>query len=276
VRPASARHLVHTLLALLLAAPVAAQDPTPPLEDELARAEVLTANGRAEEARTALEAWWDEGFAAASRRDRQRALWLRARLTVDPFIAEVDYERLVVEYPGGPYSDRALARLAWYALEVGDTATAARRWDALVRDYPGSRHADEARAWLEAHPRALEAQAPDRRPTERAETELRPADPAGRDTVRAEAPSPDAATRGRFAVQLGAFSSEERARALAERLKEQGFEPRLVRVPANRLIRVRIGRFEDRSAANGLRQRVVDAGFEATIVTDAANEEPIG
>ena len=81
-------------------------------EGELDRAESLVREGRANEARVVLVSWWDERYDDAGRGDQQRALWLRARLTVGPDQAIRDYQRLVVLYPTGPYADRALFRLA--------------------------------------------------------------------------------------------------------------------------------------------------------------------
>jgi hypothetical protein len=68
--------------------------------------------------------------------DRQHAIWLRALLTTDPEFSELDYRRLVIEYPGGPYSDGALLRLAQGARAWGDLEAARRYLEILVRDYP--------------------------------------------------------------------------------------------------------------------------------------------
>ncbi len=101
-------------------------------------------SGRFPEAREALEQWW-LGESGAPRQDRQHALWLRARLTVDPALAELDYRRLVVEYPGGEWSDAALLRLAQGAEFRGDSGEAYQYLEVLVRDYPQSALRVEAR-----------------------------------------------------------------------------------------------------------------------------------
>ena len=49
--------------------------------------------GRTEEARAALVEWWDGDREDAPRRDLQRGLWLRGRLTVDP----VQADRIIAE-----------------------------------------------------------------------------------------------------------------------------------------------------------------------------------
>ena len=101
-------------------------------------------SGRFPEAREGLEQWW-LGESGASRQGRQQALWLRARLTVDPALAELDYRRLVVEYPGGEWSDAALLRLAQGAEFRGNPSEAYQYLEILVRDYPQSALRVEAR-----------------------------------------------------------------------------------------------------------------------------------
>ena len=81
--------------------------------------EELAQNGRSDEARAALLGWWEESRVLASREERQFALWLRGRLTVDPSQAVRDFRRLVVEYPGGPFTARALYRLARRLMKEG-------------------------------------------------------------------------------------------------------------------------------------------------------------
>jgi hypothetical protein len=81
----------------------------------LDQVESLMSEGRIIQAREVLMAWLDSRLSSASREDRQRGIWLRGRLTVDPSMAEVDFRRLVLEYPGGPYSAAALLRLGLHA-----------------------------------------------------------------------------------------------------------------------------------------------------------------
>ena len=115
--------------------------------------EARAAEARLDEARLALELWWESG-GDWSGRDLERALWLRARLTVDPEMAALDYRRLVLEFPRGPYASRARHRLeqmaeaygegeaerdreVLFAIELGRTssyARAARLFDEALRD----------------------------------------------------------------------------------------------------------------------------------------------
>lgn len=291
------RRVVPTVLALLAAlglglpaAPAAAQEPA-----SLERVEELTRLGRTEEARLILVAWWEEGRPAASRRDRQRGLWLRGRLTVDPDQAALDFRRLTIQYPGGPFSGRALFRLAQGAWAVGDGEVADAYVQRLVRDYPGSLEAREARSWLEAAGPAPEPP-PSRLRAEDATAAEEEADADGADATadaagsgeaaRADGgveayPAPTPAGPGSvvaarsFAVQLGAFAQERRARALRDRMAAEGWDVRLVLVEGSDLVRVRLGRFETLAEAEELLETVQARGLTAALVRDAHREETV-
>ena len=86
----------------------------------------LALAGRADEARTVLESWWQSQRVRSSRRDRQRGLWLRAVLTVDPRMAGLDFQRLVLEYPGGLHSDEAMLRLGLISAAAEDLSACSR------------------------------------------------------------------------------------------------------------------------------------------------------
>jgi len=245
----------------------------------LERVENLASAGSVSEARKLLESWWDSAGSKASREDRQRALWLRGRLTPDPSRAALDFRRLVVEYPGGPFTDQALFRLAQDAFASGDSAAARQRVTDLQRDYPGSPVRRQAENWLDAA-------GP-------------PPPPAPPDSVRAAAESHAAATtaapqetgasrsarsgsrattgsRGPYAVQLGAFAEAARAQVLAAQARKAGLDDvRVVRVPGSRLVRVRTGRFDSSESAHNLLARVTRLGFQGAVVRDARDEEPV-
>jgi cell division septation protein DedD len=253
---------------------------------DLARTEGLVAEGRFAQARELLEGWWNSGAQGASRQDLQTGIWLRALLTVDPDMADLDYRRLVVEFPGGPYSDEALLRLSRGAEARGDLPAARRYLSILVRDYPDSPQRLEARSLLARIPEGATAVVdplPDRAeprrgvdpaPQERRDPE--PATPAERespDRGRAgELPTPDAAP---YTVQLGAFSTGERARTLVGRLENEGIRVRVVFLEESDLYRVRTGAFTTRDeAADGV-ARLRSLGFEASIAMDRERERPI-
>ncbi len=269
MRPGS--FLAGTLaLGLLLApvpgttVPVAAQSPgqgSPALDT----VETRIAEGRFPEAREGLERWW-EGEAQAPREERQQALWLRARLTVDPAMAELDYRRLVVEYPGGPWSDAALLRLAQGAEFRGDEAAARQYLGILSRDYPQSPYRVEARE------RLARLEAGEFPPAVGSGTEGTPPSPSPQ-AAREEA-APEAA--GLYTVQLGAFSTEEGARAHAAELGRAGLDVRVVQVDGSPLFRVRSGGFQSRDEAEVAARVPQGMGYPALVATDRDRERAIG
>lgn len=115
------------------------------LEIDLVGVEQRMAEGRFESARSGLQSWLETTEPSASWEDRQRGIWIRALLTIDPQMAEQDLRRLVVEYPGGLYSDRALLRLARGAQARSDAPRALSYLGALLSDYPQSALQAEAR-----------------------------------------------------------------------------------------------------------------------------------
>ena len=268
------------ILAVGVAVPVRAQVSLD-VVDSLALA------GRADEARTALESWWQSQRVGSSRRDRQRGLWLRAILTVDPRMAGLDFQRLVLEYPNGPHSDEAMLRLGLISAASENLPRAAGYFRRLVTDYPRSPQRREAEEWLSEHLVVVEeAEAAARTAAEAAREEGAAApqvavapEVAVADTDAPE-PEVDSPARpetasGRYAVQVGAFESEERARSLLAAVNASGFRARIVRVPGSELMRVRIGAFPDQIGAFELMDRVRRRGHEATLAVDVAEEEPM-
>ena len=235
----------------------------------------LASAGRADEARTALEAWWENDRVRSGRGDRQRGLWLRAILTVDPRMAGLDFQRLVLEYPGGSHSDEALLRLGLISAAAGDLPRAARHFRTLVTDYPRSPQRRRAQEWLAENFVAVEeAELADAESPEPKTGEPEFPEPESREP-EVNAPEPAEAVPTRYAVQVGAFEDEERARSLLASVKASGFQARLVHVAGSTLMRVRIGAFLDRAGAIELMDRVRRRGHEATIAVDVAEEEPM-
>ena len=251
-------------------------------ERSLSQVEQFASIGRAEEARAMLLEWWENDRSDASRRNLQLGLWLRGRLTVDPAQAARDFRRLVIEYPGGPYADRALFRLAQAAHAQGDRERARSYMTSLTRDHPRSPVREQAEAWMArastAGPppvlRLIEAEE-----SEDQQTADPPLEESIADTTPAVPPPPqDSAapalsSGGRYAVQLGAFLDEFRAEALLQRATEAGLDVRLVRVEGSRLMHVRVGRFDSSAQASVSFQSVTALGFTAAVVRDAQDEE---
>jgi cell division septation protein DedD len=234
----------------------------------------LASAGRADEAREALESWWENQRVESGRRDRQRGLWLRGILTVDPRMAGLDFQRLVLEYPGGSHSDEALLRLGFISAEGEDIPRAAGYFRTLVTDYPRSPQRRRAQEWLAENLVAIEEAEAELEAEAEAELEA--------EAVDAEAPEPEPdppvsaeTVSTRYAVQVGAFESEDRARSLLASINASGFRARIVRVNGSVLMHVRIGAFLDRTGAVELMDRVRRRGHEATIAVDVAGEEPM-
>lgn len=203
----------------------------------------------------------------ASRLEIQRALWLRAILTVDPSLAEADYQRLVVEYPGGSFTDRALLRLGYAAHADGDLAGARENFEMLARDYPNSPLRPTAVSWLETYGEAAAGDS-----TAMVPAPVPAAPHSSPMPARGEAVSQQ---RGGYALQLGAFSRLEGARAVAARAERAGLQVRLVRTPGSDLIRVRVGRYRDAASTSTDLERARRAGLEAIVVEDADQETPV-
>ena len=256
------------ILAVGVAVPMGAQE-------SLDVVDSLAAAGRADEARTALEAWWDNERVPSGRLDRQRGLWLRAILTVDPRMAGLDFQRLVLEYPGGSHSDEALLRLGLISAAAEDLPRAAGYFRTLVTDYPRSPQRRRAQEWLIQNFVAIEE-------AELAEAESRESESREPEFPEPESREPEVgaselaeAVAARYAVQVGAFESEERARSLLASVNASGFRARLVHVTGSTLVHVRIGAFLDRAGAAELIDRVRRRGHEATIAVDVGEEEPM-
>lgn len=246
----------------------------------LEEVERLTRLGRTEAARSTLMTWWSEERPDASRRERQRALWLRGRLTVDPVQAELDFRRLTVLYPSGRFTPDAIFRLAQASWAMGDEAEARGYVETLRRDYPRTEAREDAEAWLEnAGPLPPAGDTPTPPPTasadpSQAESPARQPDP---DPER-EAPDDSAADTEpamNYYVQLGAFGEEERALALFEEVSSAGVDVRVVRVEGSLFTHVRVGRFAERADAVELLEELTEQGISAALVRDDRVEERI-
>jgi hypothetical protein len=271
------------LLLFSVAALASAFTPGSPLhgQSELERIERLTRLGRTEEARAALLAWWQDGRADASRRELQRGLWLRGRLTVDPVQAELDFRRLAVLYPSGQFTPDAILRLAQASYAMGNEAEARNYVETLIRDYPRSEARDAAEAWLaDAGPVPPPGDTPTRVTTGEGAAAARedqppPAmPPPGRREEGREEPAGDPVTN--YYVQLGAFAEEARAMSLYEEVRDRGVDVRVVRVEGSRFTHVRVGRFANREDAVALLEELTAEGISAALVRDDRAERPVG
>ncbi len=258
---------------------------------ELDRVDALIAAGDYAGARTAIERWWRDGddVRRAPAAARVRALMLRARLAPDPAAAERDYLAVALGHPTSPFAPEALLSLGQGFLATRDIVRAASYLRRLVDDYPASPHRPTGLLWLararRLHGDTATACATTRHALESASADLATllrreeaavcphAAPAAADSSPAATPdSAPAEPAGRFAVQAGAFRQPGGARALADRLRRAGHQPRVVLVPGSSLLRVRVGRLADAAAATALARRLGAAGFAAVVVRDADRE----
>jgi cell division protein FtsN len=195
-------------------------------------------------------------------------------------MAGLDLQRLVLEYPGGAHSDEALLRLGLISAAAENLTRAAGYFRTLVTDYPRSPQRRRAQEWLSENFVAVEeaelanAESRELEVRERDSRELGVPEPGSRE-IEADDPESTEAASTRYAVQVGAFESEERARSLLASVNASGFQARLVHVTGSALAHVRIGAFLDRARAVDLMDRVRRRGHEATIAVDVAEEEPM-
>jgi len=223
----------------------------------LNRVQARLDEGRVREARGELERWWAQHQVDGGTGELQRALWLRALLTVDPRIADVDFRRLVLEFEDGPYAGQARLRLGQSAHALGDMDAAREHYLALERDYPRSGLRLAARSWLDRYADGATA-VPLGRTMPPAVT---PAEPA----VRPDDTASAVRAAQVLSVELGVFRDPRVAAELRERALSAGLAPRITRRPDGSSS-VRVGRFVHRDEALALRHRALTLGFQARLI----------
>jgi len=294
------------LCAFVVAAwsmPVNAQSsPASNADSVFARARRLVASGNGAAGRLLV----DSVLAATDPNSPQYsdALYWRATLSTNGADAERDYRRIVVEYGASPRSGDALLQLAQLESARGDRATAADHLERFLLENPG--HAERTRASLTLVrllvdqndlPRACSTLRQALREVADSEVETRnqlsyyssrcvatDASPGGRVPVGEPTASKDSASitkgdsasapagreaKGRYTLQVAAYSSRSDATALAARLKARGYEARVV--GAAKPFRVRIGRYVTRGNAVAA-QRELKAKKITTTVADIEPE----
>jgi hypothetical protein len=234
------------------------------MDSSLARVErLIVANDRA-----AARSLVDSLFATLPP-DSPRAadvLYWRAASATNAADAERDYKRIAIEHSLTPRAPDALLALAQLEFARGDRVAARRRFDHLLRDYPSGRHVPRASLWsgrLAVEDRdpsgcaTLQSARP-KVPVEDVELRnqfdyfigqcalLTPADSAPPPAPPASAPAAGANAL-QYSVQVAAYNARRDATALSNRLKQRGFDVRVVgdRAP----YRVRIGRYATRADA---------------------------
>src|SRR5687768_14274246 len=131
------------LLLLIGALPLAAQQRT------LDRVDSLIAQGRARDARVALQEWQRTSESSTiDAAQRARGLYLTARLTEDATQAQEKYLNVALSYPTSREAPEALLRLGQALLAAGEAPRSATYFDRVIRDYPKAAAHSEAYLWL--------------------------------------------------------------------------------------------------------------------------------
>ncbi|NNF37765.1 MAG: tetratricopeptide repeat protein, partial [Gemmatimonadetes bacterium] len=120
-------------------------------------AELFAEQGRLDDARAEVLAWFEIRGQEATPTELQHALWLRARFAPDAAEGARELEAFVREYPAGPFTARALAWMAAAAADRGGEARAIELYTRVLRDFPESDRVAEARDWLKRRGVVVEA-----------------------------------------------------------------------------------------------------------------------
>jgi cell division septation protein DedD len=162
--------------------------PSPASSQSLHLAELFAEQGRIDDARAEVLAWFEIRGDEATPNEVQHGLWLRGRFAKDPAAGLADLDRLVDDYPDGPYTGHALAWLASAAAESGDDARAAALYTRVAQSHAESEPASAARDWLRQ--RGITVQGPEQKPETREKPAPVPTPPPPADTFSPRAPAP--------------------------------------------------------------------------------------
>lgn len=264
--------------------PAAAQ--ASPAARSLEAIEAAADSGHAVRARRDLARWLrSEGLDAAPA-VRAHADFLRGRLSADVDSATLAYTTVAI---GGvlPWAALARLRLAQVRLARGQYDRALSDLSTLRADFPGDSLARRSWAWTgdalaasgdtaracQAWTRALREAGSDTALVSRARRAV--ARCPGGAAERARSGAGSGSPAGRWAVQLGAFSTRAAAETLRDRAAKAGFQVRVVDTSAHDgLYRVWTQDVPDAASADALRDRVARAGFPA--ITVQPGEDPAG
>ncbi|MEK9502395.1 SPOR domain-containing protein [Gemmatimonadota bacterium DH-20] len=155
------RRIPLQMIPLLALAGVASFTAAPLAGQSLHLAELFVEQGRLDDARAEVGAWFEIRGDAATAEEVQHGLWLQGRLLEDRVAARRDLERLVASYPEGPYTAFALTWLADHAAQEGNESAAMAYQARVVKDFPESEAAATARDWLDARGLSVEPPAPE-------------------------------------------------------------------------------------------------------------------
>ncbi|MGD8276759.1 MAG: SPOR domain-containing protein [Gemmatimonadota bacterium] len=202
-------------------------------------------------------------------------------------------ERLINDYPGNPLRDEArlwLAR-AWSESGKAELGCGMLRETLTTGTGPDIAAAMRADSTRICSPDAARPAPPavTRRSDSTAAARVPPPDStnaarvAARDSTAAVNPPTTAPARneaprikGRYTVQVAAMRFREGANTIAQRLRDAGFDARVVDLEGSGLIRVRVETFATAADAADLAQRIRARGFDADVVSDVDKEKRQG
>jgi cell division septation protein DedD len=262
------------LLVVAWRAPLAAQaaGPAQAADTVFAEIQARVAQGDRAAARLLADSLLSVVPAGSSR--YAEALYWRAFTASQAAAAERDYLRVSIEYPLSPRAPDALLALAQLEYARGDRTAARRRFDRLLREYPSGRHVARASYWsgslalaagervaaCAAFTNAQKAVVPDdvelanqiayyvaQCAAQPSDSGNRPSSASGTASGGSAGSSGTAARGGEFSIQVAAYTTRADARALEARLRQRGFDVRVIGTRAP--YRVRIGRYPTRQDA---------------------------
>jgi tetratricopeptide (TPR) repeat protein len=293
------RILQHSLILVGFATGVAAAQarPATSADSVFVRARQLVAGGNGAAGRVLVDSMLT--VATPGSPAYAEALYWRATLAATSADAESDFRRIIVEYPLSARSGDALLQLAQLEVARGDRASAITHLQRFLLENPTS--SDRPRTALLLVRLSFEQNDPQgacvflaRVLTEvpDSDVELRNqlnyyaprcaavdtthaagAAVAGADTAakRDSAATPASHAKGRFTLQVAAYTSRTDADRSIARLKQRGIDARVE--TAGKYFRVRIGRYETRAAALAA-QRELKAKKIETRLTDTSGDGP--
>ncbi|MBA4072472.1 MAG: hypothetical protein C0497_11640 [Gemmatimonas sp.] len=255
--------------------------------DVFARARRLVNEGDARAGRALV----DSALAAATAGSPAyaEALYWRGILSEEGEAARTDLLRVALEFPLSPRASDALLRLAQLEFTRGDRVAAQRYLDRLDREHPGAPSRAAGRYWtgrlLLEDSKAADACVALRdarrlasasdvelinqiayyaRPCDVIEMEARArADSISADSARKAAGQRAAASRGKWSVQVVAYSNRTDALALVKRLTARGMD---ARVTPTKPWRVRVGHYVTRAEAAEAARKLSTKRSKALVV----------
>lgn len=289
-------------LILAHVAALAASAQTPPAagaDSVFNRARLLVAGGNGAAGRVLVDSMLT--VAAPGTPEYGEALYWRASLAATSADAETDFRRVIVEYPLSRRAGDALLKLAQIEVARGDRPSAITHLERFLLENPKSTERPRTAlllvrlAFEQNEPQAacvflsrVLGEVPESDVEVRNQLSYYTPRCAAVDTTRVGQAAPDSAAKadsakaakaataaakakGKYTLQIAAYTTRAEADGLAKRLKARGLDVRVVGTA--KLFRVRIGRYETRAAAAAAQKDLKTKNKIDAFVTEATNED---